>query len=52
MFGEFTLFKCLVQKVWQMSRLAKRLLILTTTLDGFSLANSKQFAKFAKPSAI
>ena len=36
MFGEF---KCLAEKVWQMNRLAKRLLIVTTNLDGFSFAN-------------
>ena len=27
------------EKVWQMNRSAKRLLIVTTNLDGFSLAN-------------
>ena len=36
MFGEF---KCLAEKVWQMNRSAKRLLIVTTNLDGFSFAN-------------
>ena len=40
------------KKVWQMNRSAKWLLIVTTTLDGFSLANCRQFAKFAKLSAI
>ena len=48
MFGEFTLFKCLGEKVWQMNRSAKGLLIVTTTLDGFSLANRRRFAKFTK----
>ena len=43
MLGKFTLFKCLVKK-----SLAKGLLIVTATLDGFSLANCRQFAKFAK----
>ena len=36
------------KKVWRMNRLAKGLLMLTTTLDGFSLANCKRFTKFAK----
>ena len=31
-----------------MNRSAKGLLIVTTTLDGFSLANHTQFAKFTK----
>ena len=31
-----------------MNRSAKGLLITTTTLNGFSLANCRQFAKFAK----
>ena len=48
MFGEFTLFKRLVEQVWRMNRSAKGLLIVTTILDGFSLANHRQFAKFAK----
>ena len=50
MFGEFTFFRRLVGKVGQMNRSAKGLLIVTiaTTLDGFSLANYSQFAKFAK----
>ena len=48
MFGKLILFKCLAKKVWQMNRSAKGLLIVTTNLDGFSLANIRQFAKFAK----
>ena len=52
MFGEFTLFKHLVEKVWRMNRSAKWLLIVTTTLDGFSLANCRQFAKFTKFSSF
>ena len=36
------------KKVWRMSRSAKGLLIVTTTLNGFSLANCKRFAIFAK----
>ena len=48
MFGEFTLFKHLVKKVWRMNRSAKGLLIVATTLDGFSLVNHRQFAKFTK----
>ena len=35
-------------KVWQINRSANRLLIESTNLDGFSLANHEQFAKFAK----
>ena len=48
MFGEFTLFKCLVKKVWRMNRSAKGLLIVTINLEGFSLANCRRFAKIAK----
>ena len=48
MFGKFTLLKRLAEKVWQTNRSAKGLLIVTTTLDGFSLVNHRQFAKFAK----
>ena len=36
MFGEFTLFKRLAGKIWQMNRSAKGLLIVTTNFDGFS----------------
>ena len=36
------------KKVWRMNRSAKELLIVTTTLDGFSLANHRQFAKFVR----
>ena len=32
MFGKFTLFNCLAEKVWQMNRSAKGLLIVTTNL--------------------
>ena len=38
------------KKVWQINRSAKRLLIISTYLDGFSLANHGGFTKFAKPS--
>ena len=38
------------KKVWQMNRSAKGLLIVITNLDGFSLANCRRFAKFAKHS--
>ena len=46
---------CLIEfakKVWRINitRSAKKLLIVSTNLDGFSLANHGQFAKFAKPS--
>ena len=46
-FGKFTLFKCLAEKVWQMNRSAKGLLIVTTNLDDFSLMNCRQFAKLS-----
>ena len=36
------------KKVWRMNRSAKGLLIITANLDGFSLVNHRQFAKFAK----
>ena len=39
MFGESGWMKTLAEEVWQMNRLVKRLLIVTTTLDGFSLMN-------------
>ena len=48
MFGGFTFFKRLAKKVWQMYGSAKGLLMITTGLDGFSLANRRQFTKFAK----
>ena len=49
MFGKFTLFKRLAKQVWRMDRSAKRLEeTVTITLDGFSLMNHRQFAKFAK----
>ena len=36
------------KKVWRINRSAKGLSMVTTNLDGFSLANRRQFAKFAK----
>ena len=36
------------KKVWQINRLAKGLSMVTTNLDGFSLAKRRRFAKFAK----
>ena len=47
-FGELILFEHLVKKVWRINRSANRLLIVCTNVDGFSLANDGQFAKFAK----
>ena len=35
------------KKVWRINRSANRLLIISTNLDGFSLANHGRFAKFA-----
>ena len=37
MLGKFTLFKCLVEKVWRMNRSAKGLLIVTKLLTKMSL---------------
>ena len=34
MFSEFTLFKRLTEKVWQMNRSAKGLLVVSTNVDG------------------
>ena len=36
------------KKVWRINRSAKGLSMVTTNLDGFSLANCRRFAKFAK----
>ena len=36
------------KNVWWNNRSANRLLILSTNLDGFSLVDHRQFAKFAK----
>ena len=36
------------EKVWRMNRSAKGLSMVTTNLDGFSLANCRRFAKFTK----
>ena len=36
------------KKVWRMNRIANRLSIVTTNLDGISLVNHGRFAKFAK----
>ena len=36
------------KKVWRINRSAKGLSMVTTNLDGFSLANRRRFAKFAK----
>ena len=48
MFDEFTLFKHLAEKVWRMNRSAKGLLIISSNLDDFSLANRRRFIKFSK----
>ena len=37
----------LAEKVWRMNRSANRLSIVTTNLDGFSLANHGRFAKLS-----
>ena len=40
-------FQVFGEKVWRMNRSAKGLIIVTTTSDGFSFANHRQF-EFAK----
>ena len=44
-FGEFTLFEHLAK--WRMNRSAKRLVIVRTNLDGFSLANHQHLTKLS-----
>ena len=41
-------FEPLQKKVWRINRSDNRLLIVSTNLDGFSLVNHEQFAKFTK----
>ena len=41
-----------LDKVWQMNRSAKGLLIISTDLDSFSLADHRQFAKSTKLSTL
>ena len=36
------------KKVWQMNRSAKELLMVTTNLDCFTLANCRWFAKLSR----
>ena len=43
-----THFEHLTKEIWLINRSANRLLIVSTNLDGFSLANHERFAKFAK----
>ena len=38
------------KKVWRINRSANRLLMISTNLDDFNLANHGRFAKFAKVS--
>ena len=46
-FGELTHFEHLVKEsLWRINRSANKLLIVSTNLDGFSLANHGRFAKF------
>ena len=35
-------------KVWRMHRFSHKVIIISKNLDGFSLGNYEQFAKFAK----
>ena len=41
-------FLSIWQKVWQVNRSAKNLLIVTSNLDGFSLVNHGGFAKLSR----
>ena len=45
-FGELTL-SIWQKKVWKINRSANMLLIVSTSLDGFSLVNHGQFAKLS-----
>ena len=47
-FGELTCFEHLAKESLANYRSANRFLIVSTNLDGFSLANRRRFAKFAK----
>ena len=47
-FGELTLLSLWWKKVWRINRSANRLLIVSTNLDSFSLANHRRFTTFAK----
>ena len=46
-FGELTRFEHLAKESLGNYRSTNRLLIVSTNLNGFSLANRQQFAKFA-----
>ena len=47
-FGKFTLLSVWWRKVWWMNRLSHKVIIITTGLDGFSLANHWRLTKFTK----
>ena len=49
MFHELTLFKRLVKNLWRINRSVKRLLIVATNLNGFSLANRLQVCQAFYP---
>jgi len=38
-FGEFIRFEHLAKKVWQMNRFSHKVIIVSRSLEGFSLAN-------------
>jgi len=38
-FAEFTRFEHLAKKVWRMNRFSQKVILVSTNLDGFSLAN-------------
>ena len=46
-FGELTLFELLAKEI-KVPQINRSALIVSTNLDGFSLANHQQFSKFAK----
>ena len=47
-FGKLTRFEHLRKKLWRINRSVNRLLIISTNLAGFSLANHGRFAKICQ----
>ena len=46
--GEFTVISVWRGKVWRIDRFNHKVIIISKILDGFSLTNHGQFAKFTK----
>ena len=46
--ANFTVMSVWRGKVWRMDGFSHKVIIISKNLDGFSLANHGQFAKFAK----